>query len=237
MEASEAFSDEIWEIMRATVELGVFPSAFKPIRLVLVPKTLKGGNEQANPWKRFRPISLLRVLAKILEKVVLWHWEEAVLPPQVHGYVAKRGTITGIKQMKDWLEADVRRGRPGGRVFSGVLLEDVAGAFDHCKWGKIETAVEQRVGREWVSITKSFPRGRSVRLGNGCGEAARRTRTKGVSQGSSLSPKLYVMDSCGVIKDLEQACREDRDDPLAPRYQMELVLYADDVGVTPREWG
>ncbi|EEQ97977.1 merozoite surface antigen 2, putative [Perkinsus marinus ATCC 50983] len=72
VESSSNFRGEIWEVMKASVQLGVFPRAFKPVRLVLIPKPSKGvdqGNGLAeNPWKRWRPISLLRVLGKVLEK-------------------------------------------------------------------------------------------------------------------------------------------------------------------------
>ncbi|KAF4719993.1 hypothetical protein FOZ63_034164, partial [Perkinsus olseni] len=218
-ENSSNFRGEIWEVMKASVQLGVFPRAFKPVRLVLIPKPSKGvdpGNGQAeSPWKRWRPISLLRVLGKVLEKVILWHWRTQEVPDGVHGYVPGRSTVTGIKAMRDWIEEGPKRCRQG---FTGMLLEDVTGAFDHCRWQNVEAAVATRVGAQWTQLVTSFLQGRVVTLANSSGEHATRLRTKGVSQGSGLSPRLFVLDSCGMVDEIKKAHQEDENNPDAPKY-------------------
>ncbi|KAF4649445.1 hypothetical protein FOZ61_001323, partial [Perkinsus olseni] len=231
-ENSSNFRGEIWEVMKASVQLGVFPRAFKPVRLVLIPKPSKGvdqGNGQAeSPWKRWRPISLLRVLGKVLEKVILWHWRTHEVPDGVHGYVPGRSTVTGIKAMRDWIEEGPKRCRQG---FTGMLLEDITGAFDHCRWQNVEAAVATRVGAQWTRLVTSFLQGRAVTLVSSSGEHATRLRTKGVGQGSGLSPRLFVLDSCGMVDEIKKAHQEDENNPDAPQYDINVIMYADDLCV------
>ncbi|KAF4697231.1 hypothetical protein FOZ60_009857 [Perkinsus olseni] len=193
-ENSSNFRGEIWEVMKASVQLGVFPRAFKPVRLVLIPKPSKGSGPGERPSRE--PVEEMA--------------SDIAAQGFGQGSGEGRSTVTGIKAMRDWIEEGPKRCRQG---FTGMLLEDVTGAFDHCRWQNVEAA------------------GRVVTLANSSGEHATRLRTKGVSQGSGLSPRLFVLDSCGMVDEIKKAHQEDENNPDAPKYDINVIMYADDLCV------
>ncbi|KAF4744282.1 hypothetical protein FOZ62_032378, partial [Perkinsus olseni] len=196
VENSSNFRGEIWEVMKASVQLGVFPRAFKP--------GLGQGSGEGDTVALAHPGGAGR------------------------GARIRARPFDGHRNQSDEGLEGPKRCRQG---FTGMLLEDVTGAFDHCRWQNVEAAVAKRVGAQWTRLVTSFLQGRVVTLVSSSGEHATRLRTKGVSQGSGLSPRLFVLDSCGMVDEIKRAHQEDENNPDAPQYDINVIMYADDLCV------
>jgi hypothetical protein len=82
--------------------------------------------------KSYRPVALLPIFSKVLEKVVFGQLvkyleENGLIHPNLHGSRAGHSTSTALVQMYDsWVE-QVEEGK-----MVGVLLCDQSAAFDLC---------------------------------------------------------------------------------------------------------
>ena len=86
--------------------------------------------EEGGLSKNYRPVALLSVISKIMERVVFNQMIEflehgQILHPSHHGFRSKHSTSTALLQMQDtWLDA-LDRGE-----MSAVVLCDMSAAFD-----------------------------------------------------------------------------------------------------------
>ena len=86
-------------------------------------------DDELNP-KNYRPVAILPILSKILEKAVFlqiidYMDSNHLLHPNHHGFRAGRSTTTGLIQMYDkWVES-IDRGQ-----YTGACFLDLSAAFD-----------------------------------------------------------------------------------------------------------
>ncbi|XP_045781560.1 uncharacterized protein LOC123878428 [Maniola jurtina] len=122
-EVWSAASVEFHSVFAKCVEEGVFPDVWKEGRLVVMPKS--NGKPLTDP-KAYRPITLLPILGKILERVLL------KCAPQIsgeisdcqHGFTPGRSTVTALQTMlKTATESDFK--------YVLALFLDISGAFDN----------------------------------------------------------------------------------------------------------
>ena len=80
--------------------------------------------------KNYRPVSLLCVLSKVLEKCIFvqlmsYFEEQSILHPYHHGFRARHSTTTALIQMFDtWVDAFEHD------EISAVIMLDMSAAFD-----------------------------------------------------------------------------------------------------------
>ena len=80
--------------------------------------------------KNYRPVAILPLLSKILEKcvflqIIQYMETSQLLHPNHHGFRSAHSTTTGLIQLYDsWVEAVERK------EFSGVCFLDLSAAFD-----------------------------------------------------------------------------------------------------------
>ena len=125
----EVLAPAMQHIINLSISTSTFPDAWKWHKVVPL---LKGaGCEKISP-NNYRPVALLPVLSKVLEKVVFGQLVEylennALIHPNLHGSRAGHSTATALTQLYDnWVE-EVERGN-----MVGVLLCDQSAAFDLC---------------------------------------------------------------------------------------------------------
>lgn len=83
-----------------------FPESWKEAKLMVIPKP--GKDYLASP-KSFRPISLLPVLGKALETLIIQDLVEKTDLDAFrlqHGFVSGRSTITAISELYEWTNAN-----------------------------------------------------------------------------------------------------------------------------------
>ncbi|KAL9694799.1 hypothetical protein quinque_014084 [Culex quinquefasciatus] len=113
-------------IVNACFRISYFPSSWKHAIVTAIPKP---GKDITNPTN-YRPISLLPVMSKILERVVLsrignFVEQRNVVPPQQFGF--KRGHSTNHQLVR--LTRNVRNSLARGES-AGMVLLDVEKAYD-----------------------------------------------------------------------------------------------------------
>ena len=115
----------ITHIINLAITQGKFPTLWKCSKVVPLLKK----REKTDP-KNYRPVSLLSVTSKIMERVVfdqmiLFLESNSILHPCHHGFRAKHSTCTALLQMQDsWLDALERN------EITAVVMCDMSAAFD-----------------------------------------------------------------------------------------------------------
>ena len=109
-----------------TLSMGYFPHQFKTAIIKLLPK---GNLNHTNPLN-YRPISLLEVTGKLLEKIVNHRLKRHldtnnILPDSQHGFRNNRGTDTAITTIHESIAQQVSK-----KHQCYIILRDVSKAFD-----------------------------------------------------------------------------------------------------------
>ena len=116
-------------IINLSISTGSFPRVWKYAKVVPL---LKSQSSDPTLPKNYRPVALLPILSKVLEKAVFAQMvtyleSNQLVHPNLHGSRAEHNTSTALIQMYDkWVE-DVDDGK-----LVGVLLCDQSAAFDLC---------------------------------------------------------------------------------------------------------
>lgn len=165
---------------------GYFPKIWKQAHIVPVHK--KG---QKAFIENYRPISILNVLSKLLERVVHNHIYPIIaplLPTEQHGFMKGRSTTTNLGVFID----SVIRGMDGGSQVD-VVYTDFEKAFDRVDHMiLLQKLYELGIRGNLLRWMESYLRNRSqaVVVGGFCSDF--REICSGVPQGSILGPFLYT---------------------------------------------
>ena len=166
-----------------------FPSSWKLAKIIPLLKK----NDPLNP-KNYRPVALLPIMSKILERVVFKQVVEYVegnglLHPSHHGSRAKHSTCTAMIEMYDtWIDS-VEQGE-----MAGVMMIDLSAAFDLVDHPLLLRKLElmgfdqSAVTWFWSYLTE---RSQSVYVDGKFSDFA--TVEVGVPQGSVLGPLMYIL--------------------------------------------
>ena len=200
----------IVKIMNCSISQSCFPQGWKVANIKAVYKQ-KGAKSEAS---NYRPISLLPILARIFEKLIAEqlssHCEQnKVIPEQQFGFRKGSGCEHAlISAVDSW-----REHIDGGEVV-GALLIDLSKAFDTVSHKLLLDSLRD-IGcstdaMKWFS---SYLTDRTQRVVSQMECTAWKTITRGVPQGSGLSPLLFNI----FVRDLPTAS------------QANTVQFADDV--------
>ena len=114
-------------IVNTSIQTAVFPKCYKTSKIIPL---LKCSNSDIMNPKSYRPVALLPVTSKILERVVFMQVAEhmnshGLLHPNHHGFRAHHSVTTALLQMYDtWMDA-IEKGE-----MVGLGLIDMSAAFD-----------------------------------------------------------------------------------------------------------
>ena len=117
----------VTHIINLSIQTSKFPTLWKHSKVIPL---LKPGSEDQLAPKSYRPVALLSVLSKVLERVIFMQIvqymnEENLMHPYHHGFRADHSTTTAMLQMYDlWIEA-ANKGE-----LAGVAMIDQSAAFD-----------------------------------------------------------------------------------------------------------
>ena len=181
-------------IVNLSISTQTFPKAYKVAKVVPL---YKGNECETTDPKSYRPVALLPIVSKVLERVVqkqindymdknkFWH-------PQQHAYRAHHSTATAMISMHDsWVEA-----AENGKL-SGIALIDMSAAFDvvdinillrKCKLLNFGNDAER-----WL---RSYLTQRSQCTHISGSTSRVLSLEAGVPQGSVLGPSLYSIFTC-----------------------------------------
>ena len=192
------------------ISTGTFPQAAKMSFIMPIPKSL----DPTSP-SNYRPISLLAILSKVLERhVSSLILEELQLSdhPAFHQWGFRTGLSTGSALttiIDDWLRS-MDLGKPVCSVFF-----DVRKAFDSVPHATLVSKLQSRGLNDfllrWIC---DYLRGREQRVVLNGISSRPRSGLSGVPQGSVLGPLLFIL----YINDLAEL-----------QLGSKMVVYADDI--------
>lgn len=193
-----SFSKPIEHIINLSLSTGVYPDAFKSAKIIPI---YKAGSKLLPD--NFRPISLMSVFSKIIDKCVksrLTSFLKAnnVMSENQFGFKENQGTHEAIYNFTKQLH----KGMDKGKKILAIFL-DLAKAFDTVSrrrlLKKLESIGVRGLPLQWF---ESYLQGRRqcVCLEGVCGDEL--TINYGVCQGTTLGPTLfniYINDLCDMI--------------------------------------
>lgn len=192
---------------------GIFPSAWKEGSLRALLKS--EDKDEKNP-KSYRPICLLSVVGKLLEKLIRKRlavsMDDGLVSPRQFGFMPGKSTEAAIVELRRMIDASAEK-------YTVALLFDIAGAFDNVWWPLVVRSLRERnCPANIYKIMLSYFEDRKVKLTWG-GRSVSKRATKGCPQGSVLGPACWnlMFDTLLKFLDIE--------------FPDEYVAYADDLVV------
>lgn len=191
---------------------GIWPESWKTATMVPIPKPSGNG---------VRPISLLRCISKITERILLRRLQH-VLPtlPEAYGYVAGRGTIDAIAQ----IVATITRSRSESTNHKAlVLFLDLDKAFERVnRHAAMDSLIDHNVKGKLLTLINSWMSNRHAKVKLQGVMSNTLPMANGVPQGSLLSPTIFNV----IISSITNAVRD------LPG--VTITSYADDIAIVIR---
>ena len=191
-----ALAPQIAHLMNLSLTTSSFPAAWKVALVIPIPKS---GN--LSMVKNYRPISLLPLPGKILEKLVhsqLSNYLDAerLLSPNQHGFRKGRSTINSIAQLTDFVNKKLDSHLP-----TLVTYIDFRKAFDCVQHPMLlKKLVALNLDKPVVKWIESYLSSRKQRVLANNVLSSYLPITQGVPQGSVLGPLFYIIYANDLVK-------------------------------------
>jgi hypothetical protein len=201
------------QIFNAILLTHHFPSLWKHARVISI---LKPGKDPALPTS-YRPISLLDVIGKLFEKILLARIlhevsERGLMRDEQFGFRPRHSTSLQLARLVERITRNF-----GEKRLTGAVFLDVAKAFDTV-WidGLLYKLTLLNLPSYIVHTISSYLRNRTFEASFQTATSSRRGMRAGVAQGGLISPVLFSL----YVNDMP-----------SPSHHVELALYADDTAV------
>ena len=198
-------------IFNHSLAAGYFPKSLKIANMIFIPK----GNESQYQVINYRPISLIDIHSKILDKILnkrlsKFLEQNSIHNIRQHGFRKTRGTHTALATLNETLAS-----AKAHRQCTDIVLRDVSKAFDKVwhvglTFKIVNLALHTCFTR--ILINYLHDRTATITIDNHTGPAF--SLRSGVPQGACLSPTLYTL----YTHDLPE-----------PLPNTEYIAFADDI--------
>lgn len=221
--ASRVLAEHIRQLFNNCLKRGVFPSAWRRAKLVLLRKE---GKDVGSP-SAYRPICLLDEVGKLFERVIanrlVQHLSQ--VGPNInraqYGFREGLSTVDAIQRVRDLSDEVTSQ---GGVVLAVSL--DISNAFNSLPWDRIKDSLRWHgIPRYLINVVSDYLRDRWITYVDRTGCKRERELHRGVPQGSVLGPLLWDLGYNVVLHSaLPPGCN--------------IICYADDTLVMAggRDW-
>ncbi|KAI8507267.1 hypothetical protein Bbelb_146470 [Branchiostoma belcheri] len=187
-EFAEDLAPVVTHVFNASYREGIVPVIWKSANVIPVPKSA-GSSEVSN----MRPVSLLPVLAKLLEKCVLKRLLPTLRAVIKDQYAYLRGsstTIALVRMVHTWMSAlDSRK-----PVLIRAVFADMSKAFDRVDHALLlQTVINLQISSGMSAWIHNYLKDRQQRVVANGETSSWRTLTSGVPQGGVISPYLLLL--------------------------------------------
>ena len=167
----------------------IIPHTWKLANIVPIPKP----NKDKDKGTSYRPISLLSVIAKTLEKSILSYIRTHIPDtPMQHGYKTQHSTVTALHTLNNTLAKGFNEMSPHARTITVAL--DMSKAFDTINIHTlIRKLLQTNIPGTIIKFITNYIKGRNANT-TYINHTSRQFQFKtGVPQGGVLSPTLYII--------------------------------------------
>lgn len=176
-------------LFNGILRLTYWPLQLKFAQIILIPKPGKPPND----IQSYRPISLLSVISKLLEKLLLRRINENSLqdewlPNHQFGFRHYHSTIQQCHRITNSIQTALQ-----SKLFCSAVMLDVRQAFDRVWHRGLLYKIKKTMPYEFYLIFHSYLTNRSfqTKIGNDVSQIEQ--INAGVPQGSVLGPMLYLL--------------------------------------------
>ena len=178
----------IQNIINACFTLKYVPSYWKVAEVIMIAKPGKPPNEITS----YRPISLLPVLSKLLEKLFLQRImpivQKKLIPNHQFGFREGHSTIDQVHRITDTIETAFEE----KKICSAVFL-DVSQAFDKVWHQGLIYKLRCQLPISYCNFLESYIKNRYFRIKQQDAFSSLKPIRAGVPQGSTIGPLLYLL--------------------------------------------
>lgn len=176
-------------LFNAALKLEYFPSQWKVAQIILLPKPGKDPEQVTS----YRPISLLPILSKVLEKLLLKRikpilQERQLIPEHQFGFRERHATIEQVHRVVRKINKDIEN-----QKYCTAVFLDITQAFDKVWHPGLLYKIKQNLPHNIFRILKSYIDERHFLVRYQDEYTDIHTITSGVPQGSVLGPILYIL--------------------------------------------
>ena len=200
-------------MFKTALNKNIIPHTWKLANIVPIPKP----NKDTDNGTSYRPISLLSVIVKTLEKSLL-PYITANIPntPMQHGYKTQHSTVTALHTLNNTVAKGFNQMAPPVRTITVAL--DMSKAFDTINIHTlIRKLLQTNIPGKIIKFIANYIKGRKAYTTYINHTSKQRQFKTGVPQGGVLSPTLFNI----YTSDLPH--------PSAP---IQVMAYADDITIT-----
>lgn len=196
----------IESIFESCIRSNYFPSAWKMARVVVLLKA--PDRDRSNP-RSYRGISLLPVLAKALERIMV----ARLLESYSIGFSAEQFGFRKGRSVEDaWLHVSSLVSQSTAKYVLGIFV-DFKGAFDYLSWDSVLTRLAE-VGCRELGLWRSYFSDRRACV-VGASDVVCRSVARGCPQGSICGPYIWNLMMDTLLRSLSASYK--------------LCAYADDL--------
>lgn len=179
----------ITTIFNAILRLHYFPSQWKVAQIILIHKAGKDPTNVAS----YRPISLLPVLSKVFEKILLNRIqpsleEKKLIPNHQFGFRARHSTIEQVHRVGNKIREALEK-----KWYCSAAFIDISQAFDKVWHMGLLHKIKAKLSHHYYQLLKSYLTDRWFLVRVGEAYSSLLPIKSGVPQGSVLGPLLYLL--------------------------------------------
>lgn len=186
--AYRADPETLLALLNKCLTTGTFPKIWKTARIKIIPKP---GKKDYQEPKSYRPIGLLPVMGKVLEKAmtnrILWKLgREELLSPRQYGFLPQRSTEDALYDATEIIKNGLSK-----KQIVVVVSLDIEGAFDNAWWPAILDELRRKnLDKSLWNVLRNYLSDRTVEITYAGAKIVKETN-KGCIQGSICGPLLW----------------------------------------------